>query len=124
MININWPGALRYPSFLSTLLQNDARYLSLSSTQTSTTFHQRVELSESPVKTGYTGSNTVFWQYLYDNRVDDINGVSVTKRPTMRQYLVGVDNLVMTNPSRLTLGRSQIKKEGVKLKIFYTKPRQ
>ena len=123
-VSINWPNALRYPQFFSTLLQTDSRYLTTSSTSPGTTFHQRTELTESPATTGYKGSNTIFWQYIYDNHVDDINGVPATRRPTIRQYLIGVDDIVMNNPDKLTLGRSLIKKEGVKLKIYYTKPRQ
>ena len=124
IVNINWPNALRYPQFFGTLLQTDSRYLTSSSNSLGTSFHQRTELSESTSTTGFTGANTIFWQYVYDNSVDDINGVSVTRRPTIRQYLYGVDDLVMTNPDRLSIGRSLIKKDGVKLKIYYTKPRQ
>ena len=123
-VNINWPAALKFPDFFGTLLQTDSRYLSTSSSTIGTSINQRTDLTESPLTTGYSGSNTIFWQFIYDNTVDDMNGVSATSRPLIRQYLIGVDNLVMTNANKLTVGRSLIKKDAVKLKIYYTKPRE
>jgi hypothetical protein len=123
-VNVNWPGAFRFPTFFSTMLQTDSRYLSNGSTQPGILVQSRDTLSENPVRIGFTGSPTVFWQYLYDNKTDDLNGVKIEKRPTIQQLLEGVDNFIVANSGRLTLGRSSFKKDGIKLKIYYTKLRE
>jgi hypothetical protein len=123
-VNINWAGAFQFPTFFSTMWQTDTRYLNSNSSQPGVLVHVRDTLSSSPIRIGYTGSPTVFWQYLYDNKVDDLNGVDVEKRPFIRQRLDGVDNLIVMNSGRLSLGRSSIKKDAVKLKIYYTKLRE
>ena len=122
-VNVNWPATFDYPNLFGTVLQTDGTYLG-NTNQRSNAFYFREELTETPLTTGYAGFNTVFWQFLYDNSVDDINGIAVEKRPLVRQYLINIDNLIMSNASRLTIGRSLIKKDGVRLKIYYTKPRQ
>jgi len=123
-ININWPGAVRYPAFFNTVLQQDNRYLTLSSTNLFSIVHELDTLSKSPLRMGYSGSATIFWQFLYDNVTDDLNDVKLEKRSAVLQLLNGIEDMIMVNGARLSLGRSLILKDGVKLKIYYTKPRE
>ncbi len=120
-VDINWPSIFQTPSFYRTVLQNDVRYLSPSSQQ-SNVIHRLDTLNSSPLS--YQGNPTIFWQYLYDNVVYDLDNVEIEDRPTIHQFLAEVKSLLMVNSTKLTLGRSAIKSDGVKLKLYYTKPRE
>jgi hypothetical protein len=120
---VNWPAYFRFPDYLSTILQNEQRYISPAA-QPSGIEHEIDTLETAPVQIGFSGTSTLFWQYLYDNTIDDLNNIDVDKRPFVRQYLVNVKHLVMMNSRGISIGRSVIPKDGVKLKLYYTKPRE
>jgi len=123
-ININWPGSVRYPAFFKTILQQDNRYLTLQSSNIFNIVQPIETLEENPLRIGYSGSATIFWQFLYDNITNDLNDVKVEKRSPMLQLLNGINDMIMVNGDDLSIGRSIIPKDGVKLRMYYTKPKE
>ncbi len=115
--NINWPATLTSPGSFGTTFLTDAGYI-----QTPANAVVRLSTIDTgtDITKSYFSNFVIFWQHMFDNIQDDLDGVEVDQRPFRRAYLTGVDNLVMIPGQSLPLGRNSINKESIKLKVFYT----
>lgn len=121
-IKVNWPGILKFPDKFSVLMQSDA---SFNRQQQLPEFHFYDTLVKSePVVVGYSGQPTLFWQYFHDNIRDDFDGIKLENRYISQQWIYGFSDLLIKNAEKLPTNRHRIKKDQVKLKIYYTRPRE
>jgi hypothetical protein len=120
--DVNWPGIFTFPEFYGVAMQVDDNYRFGSRSSNRAVFRLG-DLFTDETKTGFTGSPTLFWQVLFDRIQDDLNGVDIDNRNTVEQELSDVEQMVLVNAGGITLGRDAILKDGIKLKVYYTRLR-
>lgn len=120
---VNWPAILSSPDFYGLVLQTDNQYVRGSST-IRREFFEYDTLSTDNLRVGYAASPSLFWQVIFDNVQDDLNNVPLEERNLIQQELDGKSQFILNNPGGISLGQNVIKKDGIKLKVYYTRLKQ
>jgi len=121
--NVNWPAILSSPDFYGLVLQTDNQYLQGSNTIRREIFEYDT-LSTDNLRVGYAAAPSIFWQVIFDNVQDDLNNVPLEERTLIQQQLDGKTDFILNNPAGIALGQNAIKKDGIKLKVYYTRLKQ
>jgi len=108
-IQVNWPGILSNP--FGTLMLNDGAYAGAQASVATHVYDTTLLI--------YEGSPTLFTQLLYDNARSEVDGILVEDRPRLQQSIDHVQNLLLVSGNPLSTGNGVIRKDGIKLQIFY-----
>jgi len=108
-IQVNWPGILSNP--FGTLMLNDGAYAGAQASVATHVYDTTLLI--------YEGSPTLFTQLVYDNARSEVDGILVEDRPELQQLIDHVQNLLLVSGNPLSIGNGVIRKDGIKLQIFY-----
>lgn len=115
--SVNWPGILTSSIYSTVLLTDDSYQGSPASIQ----LMQLDTLSLAPFTLGYIQDFTSFWQAMHQNTRDDLNGIAEEDRPFPNSFLTEVNKLLLHPGAGFNLGQGTLPKDGVTLRLFYTK---
>lgn len=118
-IKVNWPKALTSFGIFSTALLVDGSYAGSGGV----VFYSMATdtLETSPVKIGFQGEFTAFWQNAYKAAIDNQNGVAQEDRAFPASEFANLENWVLNPSTTLDIGQNTIPNEGVTARIFYTR---